>query len=421
MSDQHFPPLLEDETPPPRYSQGGPSPPPRRSWVWPVIIVVILAAAAAYFLRPANSDGKKAGSTTSKAAGSRSRGLGGPAAVVATRARKGDIGVYLTGLGTVTPIYTVTLKSRVDGQLMQVNYKEGELVHEGDLLAEIDPRPYQAQLTQDEGLLTRDQALLANARIDLTRYTTLLSQNAIPEQQVATQKALVNQYQGTVKNDQGQIDAAKLNIEYCHITAPITGRVGLRLVDPGNIVHASDAGGLLVITQVQPISVIFTIAEDFLPDVLKKIRAGQHLTVEAFDRSGWTQKLATGRLATIDNEIDQTTGTLRFRANFDNRDNALFPNQFVNTRLLVQEKLGVTLVSNAAIERNSDTTYVYIVNPDSTVSVRKVTTGTTEGGDTEIISGLSPGEGVVISGIDKLQEGSKVNAEFQEDTNRKGK
>ena len=304
---------------------------------------------------------------------------------------------------------------------MQVHYKEGDLVHAGDLLAEIDPRPYQAQLIQDEGILTRDQALLDNARLDLARYTTLLSQNAIPEQQVATQQALVNQYQGTVKNDQGQIQMAKLNIEYCHITAPLTGRVGLRLVDPGNIVRASDASGLLVITQVQPISVIFTIAEDFLPDVLKKVRSGQHLAVEAFDRSGWTQKLATGRLATIDNEIDQTTGTLRFRANFDNRDNALFPNQFVNTRLLVEEKHGVTLVLNAAVERNSQATYVYAVNSDSTVSVRKITAGTTEGNETEITSGLAPGDAVVISGVDKLQEGSKVNTEFEEDRNLKGK
>lgn len=421
MSEQHFPHLLEDEAPPPKASQGGPKPPPSRSWIGWVIVLVLLAAAAAYYLRPSKGEAKKAGATTGRAAGGRSRGSAGPVAVVATRARKGDIGVYLTGLGTVTPIYTVLLKSRVDGQLMQVHYKEGNLVHEGDLLAEIDPRPYEAQLAQDEGILTRDQALLDNARLDLARYTTLLSQNAIPEQQVATQKALVNQYQGDVKNDEGQIQMAKLNIEYCHITAPLSGRVGLRLVDPGNIVRASDASGLVVITQVQPISVIFTIAEDFLPDVLGKIRTGQHLTVEAFDRSGWTQKLATGKLATIDNEIDQTTGTLRFRANFDNRDNALFPNQFVNTRLLVEEKQGVTLVLNAAVERNSQATYVYAVKPDSTVTVRKVTTGTTEGNETEITSGLSPGDAVVISGVDKLQEGSKVNAEFEEGTNHKGK
>lgn len=421
MSEQHFPPTLEDETRPPKDPNGGPDSSSGRSWIWVVVVVVILAAAALYFFfRPANN-GSKADSTTSKGAGSRSRGPVGAIPVVATRARKGNIGVYLTSIGAVTSIYTVTLKSRVDGELMQVHYKEGETVHQGDLLAEIDPRPFEAQLTQYEGLLTRDQALLDNARIDLARYTTLLSQNAIPEQQLATQKALVDQYQGTVRNDQGQIQTAKLNIEYCHITSPLTGRVGLRLVDPGNIVHASDASGLLVITQVQPISVIFSIAEDFLPDVLKRVRAGQHLTVEAFDRSGWTQKLAIGKLMTIDNQIDPSTATLRFRANFDNRDNALFPNQFVNTRLLVDEKQGVTLVSNAAIERNSQATYVYAVKPDSTVTVRKITVGTTEGDETEITSGLSPGDAVVTAGVDKLQEGTKVNPEFQDNTNHKGK
>lgn len=421
MSEQHFPPTLEDETRPPNDPNGGPDSSSGRSWIWAVVVVVILAAAALYFFfRPANS-GSNAGSTTSKGAASRSRGPVGAIPVVATRARKGNIGVYLTSIGAVTSIYTVTLKSRVDGELMQVHYKEGESVHQGDLLAEIDPRPFEAQLTQFEGLLTRDQALLDNARIDLARYTTLLSQNAIPEQQLATQKALVDQYQGTVKNDQGQIQTAKLNIEYCHITSPLTGRVGLRLVDPGNIVHASDASGLLVITQVQPISVIFSIAEDFLPDVLKRVHAGQHLTVEAFDRSGWTQKLAIGKLMTIDNQIDPSTATLRFRANFDNRDNALFPNQFVNTRLLVDEKQGVTLVSDAAIQRNSQATYVYAVKPDSTVTVRKITVGTTEGDETEITSGLSPGDAVVTAGVDKLQEGTKVNPEFQDNTNHKGK
>jgi len=340
--------------------------------------------------------------------------------VVATRAHKGNIGVYLTGLGAVTPIHTVTIKSRVDGELMQVHYKEGDLVHQGNLLAEIDSRPFEAQLKQFEGLQTRDQALLDNASVDLARYTTLLAQNAIPEQQLVTQKALVTQYEGAVKNDEGQIDAAKLNIFYCRITAPITGLAGLRLVDPGNIVHASDANGLLVITQIQPISVIFTIAEDFVPSILKKVSAGQRLTVEAFERSGWTTKLASGALSTLDNEIDQSTGTLRFRAIFDNRNNAFFPNQFVNTRLLLEEKQGVTLILNAAIERNSQLIYVYLVKPDSSVTVRPITVGSTEGDETEITSGLAPGDAVVMSGVDKLQEGSKVNAQFNENPGRKG-
>jgi len=337
--------------------------------------------------------------------------------VVAAQTRKGDIGVYITGLGAVTPIYTVTVKSRVDGQLMQVHYKEGDIVHQGDLLVEIDPRPYQVQLTQAEGQLIRDQALLDNARIDLDRYQTLLTQNAVPEQQLATQKALVQQDEGAVKTDQGQIDSAKLNLVYCHITAPITGRVGLRLVDPGNIVHAADTNGLLVITQIQPISVIFPIAEDQLPVVLQKMRAGERLGVDAYDRE--KKKLATGWLTTLDNQIDPTTGTVKIRATFDNKDNALFPNQFVNARLLVEVKHGVTLVHTAAVQRNSQITYVYLVKSDSTVTVRPITVGTTEGDDAEVSSGLAPGDVVVMTGVDKLQEGSKVRVQtYGEGTQR---
>ena len=262
---------------------------------------------------------------------------GAAAPVDAANAVKGNIGVYVTGLGAVTPIYTVTIHTRVDGELMQVLYKEGDLVQKGDKLAEIDPRPYQAQLTQYEGQLIRDQALLDNARIDQARYETLIKQNAIPEQQLATQIALVKQDEGTVKNDQGLIDSVKVNLIYCTITAPITGRIGLRLVDPGNIVQTSDTTGLLVITQLQPISVIFTIAEDQLPAVYAKHNAGQKLPVDAFDRD-MKKKLASGSLTTIDNEIDQTTGTVKLRATFDNSHDELFPNQFVNARLLQQEK-----------------------------------------------------------------------------------
>jgi multidrug efflux system membrane fusion protein len=340
--------------------------------------------------------------------------------VVAARARKSDIGVYLPCLGAVTPIYTVIVKSRVDGQLMQVNYKEGDLVHQGDPLAEIDTRPYQVQLTQAEGQLIKDQALLDNARIDLARYQTLLTQNAVPEQQLATQKALVAQYEGAIKTDQGQVDSAQLNLVYCHITAPIAGRVGLRLVDPGNIVHASDTNGLLVITQIQPMSVIFTIAEDHVAEILERMRAGQRLRVDAYDRDKQT-KLAQGWLTNIDNQIDQTTGTLKLRATFNNNDYALFPNQFVNARLLVEEKHGVTVVPTAVIQRNAQTTYVYFVKPDSTVTVRPVTLGTTEGEEAEISSGLSPGDVVVMTGVDKLQEGSKVSAQVEGDSSRRGR
>ena len=338
---------------------------------------------------------------------------------MATKARRGNIGVYITGLGSVTPIYTVTLKSRVDGQLMKVAYKEGDIVHEGDLLVQIDERPYAVQLEQAEGQMVRDQANLENARVDLDRYQKLLAQNAIPEQQLATQKALVTQDEGIVKSDQGQIDSAKLNLTYCKITAPITGKVGLRLVDPGNIVHATDSTGLLVITQLQPISVIFTIAEDQLPAVAPRFNAGQKLEVEAWDRAG-QHRIATGTLSTLDNQIDQTTGTLRLRAAFPNTDNALFPNQFVNTRMLVQEKRGVVLVSTAVLQRSTNGTYVYLVKPDSTVTVRNVTLGTTEGDDSEITSGLEPGDTVVETGVDKLNEGTRCSGElFRRAANRR--
>jgi multidrug efflux system membrane fusion protein len=262
-------------------------------------------------------------------------------------------------------------------------------------------------VVQTEGQLVRDQALLANARVDLTRYETLLAQDAIPEQQLATQRALVTQYEGTVKNDQGLLDAARLNVTYSHIPAPISGIVGLRLVDPGNIVHAADTTGMVVITQIQPISVIFTVGEDQLPPILQKLRAGQKLQVDAWDRE-LKNKIATGHLDTVDNEIDPTTGTLKLRALFDNENRALFPNQFVNARLLQQEKNGVTLLSSAAIQRNTNQIYVFLVKPDNTVTVKTITVGTTEGDNSEITSGLKAGDQVVMTGVDKLQEGSKV-------------
>ncbi len=408
--DAPAPPATRPEhaTSPPRVGPGKEPRRSRRRWIW--FLVLVLVAAGAYFLWP-KKQAPAAGKAGTGAPGQRQRG---PMAipVVGAKARRGNIPVYFTGLGAVTPIYTVTVRSRVDGQLMEVHYKEGDIVHKGDPLAEIDPRPFQVQLMQAEGQLTRDQALLENARIDLARYKTLLTQNAIPEQQVATQQALVTQDEGIVKADQGAIESAKLNIVYSHITAPIGGRVGLRLVDPGNIVHTTDTNGLLVITQIEPISVIFTIAEDQLPEVLRRTRAGQRLRVDAYDRTLNT-KLAQGVLATIDNEIDQTTGTVKLRGNFENRGDELFPNQFVNARLLVEVKQGVTLVHSATIQRNSQTTYVFLVKPDSTVTVRPVTVGTTEGEFTEVVSGLQPGDTVVMTGVDKLQEGTKVVVHFE--------
>jgi multidrug efflux system membrane fusion protein len=327
--------------------------------------------------------------------------------VVAARATKGDIGVYFIGLGAVTPIYTVTVKSQIPGYLMQVLYKEGQIVHKGDPLAEIDPRPYQVMLENAQAGLLRDQAALDNAKVDLQRYQTLVPLHAVPEQQLATQQALVKQDQGIVQTDQAQIDTAKLDLVYCHITAPITGRVGLRLVDPGNYVTPTDATGLVVITQIEPISVVFTLPEDQLPTVLQRFDRGARLRVEAYDREMKTQ-LAQGWLETVDNQIDPTTGTVKLRANFDNRDGRLFPNQFVNARLLVEEKQGVTLIPTATVQRNAQATYVWLVKPDSSVTVQKITTGTVEGDETEVTSGLVPGDQVVMTGVDKLQEGSKV-------------
>jgi multidrug efflux system membrane fusion protein len=375
------------------------------------LVILALAGGAAWYI---HSKGAPAAGSAAKAPAGAAKKGPGAVPVVAAEARRGDIGVYITGLGSVTPIYTVTIKSRVDGQLMHVHYNEGNLVREGDLLLEIDPRPYQVQLEQAEGQMVRDQANLANARVDLARYEKLVAQDALPEQQLATQKAIVTQDEGVVKVDQAQIDNAKLNLVYSKITAPISGRVGLRLVDPGNIVHAADTNGLLVITQVDPISVIFTVAEDDLPVVLRKLAAGQHLRADAWDRDDQS-KIGSGVLSTVDNQIDPTTGSLRLRASFDNKNNLLFPNQFVNVRLLVQQKSGVTLVPNAVIQRSTTSTYVFLVKPDKSVTVRRIALGTTEGNETEVTSGIQPGDVMVMTGVDKLEEGTKVAVELADD------
>jgi membrane fusion protein, multidrug efflux system len=377
-------------------------------------VVLAILAAVAYWQWPKLKTFLPAGDTTSQAtAKGRGRGrggAGGTSQVVAARATKGNIKVFVTGLGAVTPIYTVTVNSRVTGELMKVQFKEGQIVQKGDLLVEIDPRPYEVQLEQAEGQLIHDQALLKDANLDLDRYKVLIKQDAIPQQQLDTQLALVTQYEGTIKTDQSQIDSAKLNLIYCKITSPITGRVGLRLVDPGNIVQSTATTGLVVITQIDPISVIFTVGEDQLPPILAKMHAGEGLSVEAWDREQ-KNKLADGKLETTDNQIDPTTGTLKLRAVFANPEGKLFPNQFVNARLLVQQKPNVTLLPNNAIQRNSTGTYVWLVNPDRTVNVRSISVGTTEGDQSEITAGLAPGDTVVTVGVDRLEEGGKVSPE----------
>jgi membrane fusion protein, multidrug efflux system len=331
-----------------------------------------------------------------------------PIPVVVRSAELGDIRVYLTGLGTVVPMRTVTVRSRVDGELIRVAFTEGQYVKEGDLLAEIDPRPYQVQLGQAEGQLIKDQALLANARIDLERYRTLFEQDSIAKQQVDTQAALVRQYEGTIRADQAQVDSARLQLTYARITAPLTGRLGLRQVDPGNIVHASDANGVVVITQIQPVSVIFTVAQDSLQAVLQRMRAGgAALPVEVWDRD-FRSRLASGALLTVDNQIDPTTGTVKLKAQFANADLALFPNQFVNARMLLDTRRGVVTIPTAAVQRGSQGSFVYVVKADASVTVRPVKLGAAEGERVAVESGVAAGETVVVDGMDRLREGARV-------------
>lgn len=332
--------------------------------------------------------------------------------VVAVAATQGDIHTYITGLGTVTAINTVTVHTRVDGQIMKVMFKEGEVVKNGSVLVEIDPRPFEAALLTAEGQLERDKALLEDAKLDLKRYEILAAQDSIALQQRDTQIYLVHQYEGAVKLDRGLVDSAKLNLVYSRITSPFTGRIGLRLVDPGNIVHATDTNGIAVITQEQPITVIFPIPEDNLQSVLKKLRAGENLQVEAFDREQ-KRKIATGHLLTADNQIDTSTGTDRLRAIFQNKDYELFPNQFVNARLLMETLRGVTVIPSAGVQRSPKGTYVYIVKEDQTATVRWVKIGAGEGDSLSIEEGLSPGELVVVEGSERLKEGSRVAVQTQ--------
>lgn len=379
-----------------------------RSWIW--VVVVALAVGGFWYYRGTHSKDPSAVAAPGAAAKGPGRGAGPggfSVPVVVATATKGDLPVYLNGIGTVTPLNTVTVRSRVDGQLINVAFKEGQFVRQGDLLAEIDPRPFQVQLEQAEGLLAKDTAQRKDAGANFERYQLLYKEGVIAKQQLDTQAAAVGQFDGAIRSDQSQIANAKLQLTYSRITAPISGRVGLRLVDPGNIIHATDPSGLVIITQVQPIAVIFTLPQDQLPQVFGKLRKGSALMVEAYDRDN-VAKIAAGRLLTIDNQIDIATGTYKLKAVFNNDANELFPNQFVNAHLLVDTKHNLSLVPLAALQRGPQGTYVYTVGQGNAVKIQTVTVAQTTAGIVGMSDGLKAGDVVVTDGQDKLQDGTKV-------------
>src|SRR6266849_537633 len=384
----------------------------RRGWLWLVVLVVIGALGFWYFRGPKTSteaQGPSAAGGGGRGQGRQGAGAGGfVVPVVVATAQRGDVPVYFNGLGTVTAFNTVTVHSRVDGQITKISFQEGQYVHQGDALLEIDARPYQVQLEQAEGQLAKDQAQLRDVQVNYERYQLLYKEGVIPKQQVDTQGAQVGQFEGAIKADQGVIDSAKLQLVYSHVTAPISGRIGLRLVDAGNIVHATDANGLLVITQLQPIAVIFALPEDELPQVTTKLRSGSQLTVDAYDRDD-TNKIESGKLLTIDNQIDTSTGTYKLKAIFNNDKEVLFPNQFVNVHLLADVKKNLTIVPAAAIQRGPQGTYVYVVQNGNTAKIQSVTIAQSTANSVGLSAGLNGGELVVIDGQDKLQDNSKVS------------
>ena len=369
----------------------------RHWWIWLLVIAVILVVAADLLWRHHEA--------TEAAAAAARRNEDAAITITTAAAKKGNIGVYLDAIGTVTPVYTDSITSQVNGLVATVSYKEGQVVHVGDPLVDIDSRPYRATLLQAQGILERDQNVLAQAQLDLERYRAALARNAIAEQIVADQEKLVLQDQGTVKNDEGTVQYDQVQVDYCHITAPISGQMGLRLVDPGNVVQSTGSTTLAVITQLQPITVIFTISEDSLGPVVARLRKKARLTVDAFDRSGQT-KIASGMLMALDNQIDTTTGTVKGRAVYDNKNGEFFPNEFVNTRLLVNTLQGVTLIPASAIQQNGQASFVYVIQNDI-AHMRTIKPGVTDGGVTQV-GGINPGDIVANSSFDKLQDNSKV-------------
>jgi multidrug efflux system membrane fusion protein len=380
-------------------------PPRRRRFVLSTILVLLIVGGVVWWTRQ--------GTAPQQAGGGAGRNAP-PMSVVAETIGKGDIGITLNALGTVSSLATVTIRSQISGYLMKVIFQEGDEVKKGDLIAEIDSRPYEAALAQSKGALARDEALLKGAQVDLTRYQGLAAQNAVPHQQLDTQIALVAQDQGTVELDRAAVRAAEVNLNFCRILSPLEGRVGIRQVDQGNYVTPGDTSGIVVITQLQPISVLFTVPEDNLQAIAKRLQSGATLPTTALDRGG-ANKIADGTLRTFDSQIDPTTGTIKLRATFPNETKALFPNQFVNIRLLLDTHKDVTTMSTAGVQRGVPGTFVYLVNADSTVSVRPVKLGVTDGDRVEVLSGLNPGDRVVIDGADKLRDGAKIN--LRQETN----
>jgi multidrug efflux system membrane fusion protein len=397
--DQELPePVPLDHRLPSATGDAPKSPRKRRQWLW-ILLLLVFVLILVLILRHHDD-------TQKSAAGGGRRGMGGPVTLTIAPATKGDIGVYQDAIGTVTPVYTASIYNQVTGVITQVHYREGETVRKGDPLVDIDPRQFEAQVESAQGALERDTNLLAQAKMDLERFQTAWSKNAIAKQQLDDQEKLVAQDEGLVKSDQGTLDFDKVQLSYCHIVAPFTGRVGLRLVDPGNLVQSSSTTILAVVAQVQPITVVFTVAQDYLSQILEQTHHGAHLTVEAYDREQ-TKKLGTGKLLALDNQIDTTTGTVKLRALFDNRDGSLFPNQFVNTRLLVKTEHDMTLIPSSTIQHNGQTAFVYVI-ANGAAKVQNIKPGISDHGVTAV-EGVNPGDQLATSSFEKLQNGSKVN------------